>query len=409
VTTARRTVLVLNAGSSSLKYQVLDATSGQTAASGLVEEIGGPGRLRHTSHGGTHEQEVTCRDHTEALDAARTALREHGPDLDELDLFAVGHRVVHGGPDFSEPVLVDEDVVRTIEDLVPLAPLHNPGNLEGIRGALTRFPDTPQVAVFDTAFHQSLPAAAHTYAVPASWREEHRVRRYGFHGTSHRHVSRRTAELLGREPRECNVIVLHLGNGASACAVRAGESVDTSMGLSPLEGLVMGTRSGDVDPALGAYLERVAGLAQGAYEQALNRSSGLKGLAGVSDLREVEARRTAGDPGATLAVDVMVHRLRKYVGAYAVTLGRVDAIAFTGGIGEHSSLVRREVLDGLGILGVELDEDANDDGPPERLVTASTSRIPAWVVPTNEELEIARACLAVLEPSVPGDADSAPS
>ena len=404
-----RTVLVLNAGSSSLKYQVLDAASGETAASGLVEEIGGPGRLKHTAHGKTHEQRVTCRDHTEALDAARSALREHGPDLDRLDLFAVGHRVVHGGPDFSEPVLLDDDVVRTIEDLVPLAPLHNPGNLEGIRGALSRFPDTPQVAVFDTAFHQSLPPAAHTYAVPASWREDHRVRRYGFHGTSHSYVSRRTAELLGREPGECNVIVLHLGNGASACAVRAGESVDTSMGLSPLEGLVMGTRSGDVDPAMGAYLERVAGLDQTAYEEALNRASGLRGLAGVSDLREVESRRTAGDADATLAVDVMVHRLRKYIGAYAVTLGRVDAIAFTGGIGEHSSLVRGEVLSGLAILGVELDAQANNDGPPERLVTTGTSRIPAWVVPTNEELEIARACLMVVQPSTHPDSDDAPS
>jgi acetate kinase len=218
-------------------------------------------------------------------------------------------------------------------------------------------------------------------------------------------VSRRTAELLEREPGECNVIVLHLGNGASACAVRAGESVDTSMGLSPLEGLVMGTRSGDVDPALGAYLQRVAGLDQAAYLEALNRASGLKGLAGVSDLREVESRRTAGDADAALAVDVMVHRLRKYVGAYAVTLGRVDAIAFTGGIGENSSLVRREVLGGLGILGVALDEAANDDGEPERLVTTATSRIPAWVVPTNEELEIARACLLVVQPSNPKESD----
>ena len=388
-----RIVLVVNAGSSSLKYQVLDAASGGTAASGIVERIGGPGRLRHTSNGQRHERQVTCHDHTEALDAARAALREHGPDLDELDLFAVGHRVVHGGPSFSEPVIIDDDVVRAIEELIPLAPLHNPGNLEGIRGALSRFPDTPQVAVFDTAFHQTLPAAAHTYAVPAPWREDHRVRRYGFHGTSHRYVSRRTAELVGREPGACNVIVLHLGNGASACAVRGGESVDTSMGLSPLEGLVMGTRSGDVDPALGAYLRRVAGLDGTAYETALNKESGLLGLAGVSDLREVESRRADGDADAALAVDVMVHRLRKYIGAYAVVLGRVDALAFTGGIGENSSLVRAEVLSGLGVLGVELDTGANDEGEPERRVTTDGSRIPAWVVPTNEELEIARACL----------------
>ncbi|MFW5469594.1 acetate/propionate family kinase [Knoellia sp. CPCC 206435] len=391
-----RTVLVVNAGSSSLKYQVLDADTGETSATGLVERIGGPGRLRHTSDCETHEQDVTCRDHTEALDAARTALREHGPDLGELGLFAVGHRVVHGGPDFTEPVVIDDDVVATITDLVPLAPLHNPGNLEGIRGARAAFPDVPQVAVFDTAFHQTLPAEAFTYAVPAPWREQHRVRRYGFHGTSHRYVSRRTAELLGRAPEDCNVIVLHLGNGASACAVRSGRSVDTSMGMSPLEGLVMGTRSGDVDPALGAYLGRVAGLDPSAYDDALNKASGLKGLTGASDLREVEDRRAAGDPDATLAFDVMVHRLRKYVGAYAVLLGRVDAIAFTGGIGENSSAVRSAVLSDLEVLGVELDEAANDGRGTERRVTTAGSRVAAWVVPTNEELEIARACLAVL-------------
>lgn len=395
-----RPVLVVNAGSSSLKYSVLDAESGETAAEGIVERIGGTGRLKHTRDGETSELEVTCRDHAEALDAARRALREHGPDLATLDLVAVGHRVVHGGPDFTEPVLVDDDVLAAVEDLVPLAPLHNPANLEGIRSAREAFPDVPQVAVFDTAFHQSLPLAAHTYAVPREWRERHRVRRYGFHGTSHRYVSRRTAELVGRRPEECNVVVLHLGNGASACAVREGRSVDTSMGLSPLEGLVMGTRSGDVDPALGAYLERVAGLDGTAYDTALNKESGLLGLAGVSDLREVESRREAGDEDAALAVDVMVHRLRKYVGAYAVLLGRVDAIAFTGGIGENSSLVRAEVLGGLGILGVELDEDANDDGEPERLVTTPSSRIPVWVVPTDEELEIARACLDVLDAQV---------
>ncbi|WP_404382755.1 acetate kinase [Knoellia locipacati] len=395
--TTARPVLVVNAGSSSLKYQVLDAASGETEASGIVDRIGGAGHLKHTTGGTTHQQDVSCADHAEALEAARSALREHGPDLGGIDLFAIGHRVVHGGPRFTEPVLVDDDVVAAIEELVPLAPLHNPANLEGIRSARSSFPDVPQVAVFDTAFHQTLPAAAHTYAVPAAWRDEHRVRRYGFHGTSHRHVSRRTAELLGRDPNECNVIVLHLGNGASACAVLGGQSVDTSMGLSPLEGLVMGTRSGDVDPALGAYLERVAGLDPTAYDTALNKESGLKGLAGASDMREVEARREAGDADAALAVDVMVHRLRKYVGGYAVTLGRVDAIAFTGGIGEKSPLVRGLVLDGLGILGVELDRRANEEGEPERAVTTASSRIPAWVVPTNEELEIARACLAVLE------------
>ena len=393
---AAHTVLVVNAGSSSLKYQVLDATTGETAATGLVEQIGGEGRLRHTSGGRTHEVDVTCPDHRSALEAARSALREHGPDLVTNPPFAVGHRVVHGGPRFTEPVLVDDGVVAAIRELVPLAPLHNPANLEGILSARESFPGVPQVAVFDTAFHQSLPARAHTYAVPAEWRERHQVRRYGFHGTSHRYVSRRTAELLDRGPDDCNVIVLHLGNGASACAVQGGRSIDTSMGLSPLEGLVMGTRSGDVDPALGAYLARVADLDATAYDEALNKASGLLGLAGVSDLRELERRRSTGDASAALAFDVMVYRLRKYVGAYAVALGRVDAIAFTGGIGENSVEVRAAVLSGLGALGVVLDEDANAQGRPERLVTSPESSIRAYVVPTNEELEIARACLAVL-------------
>ena len=393
---ASRTVLVVNAGSSSLKYEVVDAVTGRTAASGMVDRIGGAGRLRHTTGDDTHERDVTCRDHGEALGAAREALREHGPDLSGAGLYAVGHRVVHGGPRFSAPVVVDDDVVEAIRSLVPLAPLHNPANLEGILSARESFPGVPQVAVFDTAFHQTLPREAHTYAVPAEWREQHRVRRYGFHGTSHRYVSQRTAELLDRAPEDCAVIVLHLGNGASACAVKAGRSIDTSMGLSPLEGLVMGTRSGDVDPALGAYLARVADLDARSYDEALNFRSGLLGLAGVSDLRELEQRRADGDEAAALAFEVMTYRLRKYVGAYAVALGGVDAIAFTGGIGENSAPVRAAVLDGLGALGVELDPEANEDGEPERRVTAVTSRVPAWVVPTREELEIARACLSVL-------------
>ena len=393
---AGHTVLVVNAGSSSLKYQVLDAVSGRTSASGIVDRIGAPGHLRHTTGDETHERDVTCRDHREALRAARDALREHGPDLSAEGLLAVGHRVVHGGPEFTAPVVVDDDVIEAIRSLVPLAPLHNPANLEGILSARESFPGVPQVAVFDTAFHQTMPREAHTYAVPAEWRDRHQVRRYGFHGTSHRYVSGRTAELLGRAPEDCAVIVLHLGNGASACAVLGGRSIDTSMGLSPLEGLVMGTRSGDVDPALGAYLCRVADLDAKAYDEALNFRSGLLGLAGVSDLRELEQRRASGDDEAALAFEVMTYRLRKYVGAYAVALGRVDGIAFTGGIGENSASVRAAVLDGLGALGVALDPEANAAGEPERCITAGGSRVPAWVVPTREELEIARACLWVL-------------
>jgi acetate kinase len=393
---AAHPVLVINAGSSSLKYQVVDAVTGGTAATGIVERIGGAGHLRHTSAGRTHDRDVSVTDHAGALEAARAALREHGPDLDQLELFAVGHRVVHGGARFSAPVLVDDQVLRAVRDLRALAPLHNPANLEGIQTALTAFPGVPQVAVFDTAFHQSMPPRAYTYAVPRDWREDHRVRRYGFHGTSFAYVSRRACEVLGRDAAQTNLVVLHLGNGATACAVEAGRSVDTSMGLSPLEGLVMGTRSGDVDPALGAYLGRAAGLDAAAYDEALNQASGLKGLAGVSDLREIVHRREAGEPDATLAFDVMTYRLRKYVGAYAAALGRVEAIVFTGGIGENSSEVRAAVLGGLGVLGVELDGPANAGGEPERLVTTPGSRVAGLVVPTNEELEIARACLTVL-------------
>jgi acetate kinase len=277
-----------------------------------------------------------------------------------------------------------------------LAPLHNPANATGIEQAMLAFPGTPQVAVFDTAFFRTLPPAAYTYAIDRTVARAHQVRRYGFHGTSHEYVSEQVALSLGRDPLVLNQIIAHLGNGASVSAVRGGVAVETSMGLTPLEGLVMGTRSGDVDPALGAYLCRVAGLDAAAYDKALNHTSGLKGLAGVSDLREIVQRREAGDPDAVLAFDVMTYRLRKYVGAYAAALGRVDAIVFTGGIGENSAAVRAAVLGGLGVLGVELDGAANADGEPERVVTTPGSRVAGLVVPTNEELEIARACLTVL-------------
>ncbi len=368
-------VLVVNAGSSSLKYQLIEPRSGRTGAKGLVERV---------------------TDHRAALDQAMTDLDAAGHRLDAQHLLAIGHRVVHGGSRFSAPVLIDDGVRSAIADLVQLAPLHNPANLHGIQATTAAFPDIPQVAVFDTAFHQSIPAPAHTYAVPRSWREEHHVRRYGFHGTSIAYVSRRAAELLGRAPGDTNLVVLHLGNGCSACAVRGGRSVETSMGLSPLEGLVMGTRSGDVDPALGAYLSRAAGLDAAAYDEGLNRASGLLGLAGVSDFREVTGRRAAGDAAAALAFDVAVHRLVKYVGAYAAVLGRVDAVVFTGGIGEHSAELREAVLGRLDILEIHLDARANAAVRGEACVTTGASRVAGWVVPTNEELEIARACATLL-------------
>ena len=359
-------VLVINAGSSSLKFQLIDVSSRATLVKGLIERV--------TYHGA----------------ALTEALRRIGADGHDLDgLVAVGHRVVHGGASFSDPAVITAEVRAEVERLVPLAPLHNPAGLLGIDAALAAFPDVPHVAVFDTAFHQSMPPAAHTYAVPAAWREELRVRRYGFHGTSIGYVSRRAAALLGRPVDVTDLVVLHLGNGCSAAAVHAGRSVDTSMGMTPLEGLVMGTRSGDVDPALGAYLERVAGLDAAAYDTALNKASGLLGLAGASDFREILDRRAAGDPDACLAFDVVVHRLVKYVGAYAAELGRVDALVFTGGIGEHAAPLRAALIERLTLLGLVLDASANETGAGERSITSRESRIPALVIPTNEELEIA--------------------
>ncbi|GAA4405273.1 acetate kinase [Fodinibacter luteus] len=394
--TDRPHVLVVNAGSSSLKYQLIDATSGRTVAVGLVSEIGGASHHRHEVEGHRHDADVHCPTHTAAFALARAALGAHGPGPAGGDLVAVGHRVVHGGRRFTQPVLVDDGVVEALRDLAPLAPLHNPANVEGIVRAQEAFPGLPHVAVFDTGFHATLPEAAHTYAVPRAWRERHDVRRYGFHGSSYAWVSRRTAELMGRDPSDLAMVVLHLGNGASACAVDGGRSVETSMGLSPAEGLVMGTRSGDVDPALGGYLARVAGLSAQEYDRALNRDSGLLGLAGVSDFRELSQRREDGDADAGLAFDVTVHRIRKYVGAYAAVLGRLDALVFTGGIGERSAALRAAVVDGLGVLGLHLDAAANADGPAERRVSDATSSAPVWVVPTDEEREIARAALEVL-------------
>jgi acetate kinase len=385
-----RTVLVINAGSSSLKYQLIDTDSKVTLASGLIERIGeAASPARHVAGDADHRRTASCPDHVAAFALLLESFEEHGPALSEVGLFAIGHRVVHGGAQFTSSVLITDEVVDEVRRLIPLAPLHNPGNLEGIEVARRVFGHLPQVAVFDTAFHQTMPPAAYTYAVPEEWREQHRIRRYGFHGTSHAYVSRRAAALLGRAPEDVNVIVLHLGNGVSLTAVEGGRSVETSMGVSPLEGLVMGTRSGDVDPALGAHLARTIGMTTEEYDHALNRQSGLVGLTGSGDFRELVAGLEAGDPRATLAFDVVVHRLVKYVGAYAAVLGRVDALAFTAGIGEHSPQLRAAVLERLGILGVELDADANADASGEALITTASSRVAAYVVPTAEELEIA--------------------
>ena len=392
-------VLVLNAGSSSLKYSLVDGETGQAAAQGVVERIGeSSGILTHRGPDGEHTVEQGVDSHEKALAAAVEAFETHGPDLDEAGLVAVGHRVVHGGDRFSAPARVDDDLVAEVRELVPLAPLHNPGNLEGIEVARRLFPDVPQVAVFDTAFHQTLPEHAYTYAVPLSWRDEHRVRRYGFHGTSHAYVSREAARVLDRDPDEVNLVVLHLGNGCSAAAVAGGRSVDTSMGLTPLEGLVMGTRSGDLDPALHAHLHRQEGWSLEEIDRVLNKESGLVGLAGENDFRELRRLVEEGDEGARLAFDIYCYRIRKYVGAYFAVLGRVDAIVFTAGVGQHSAAVRSASLAGLDTFGIEVDLAANEEasGGEAAVVSTAESRVAVLVVPTNEEGEIARQALAVV-------------
>jgi len=391
-------VLVVNAGSSSLKYSLVDGETGEAPADGTVERIGeSTGRLTHESAGGKQTEERSFADHEEALKAALDAFDQHGPPLTDVEVVAVGHRVVHGGEQFSAPTLIDDDVVAAVEKLVPLAPLHNPANLEGIAVARKLFPDLPQVAVFDTAFHQTMPPVAYTYAVPRAWTTEHHVRRYGFHGTSHAYVSRRAAEVLGREVEAVNVVVLHLGNGASAAAVRGGVSIDTSMGLTPLEGLVMGTRSGDLDPAVHMYLHRSLGWSLEDVDEALNRESGLKGLAGVNDFREVMRLRADGDRDAALAFDVYCYRIRKYVGAYFAALGSLDAVVFTAGVGENSPELRAAVLGGLDRLGICVDDDRNAapiEGPT--VISPDDADVAVLVVPTDEEYEIARQTLEIV-------------
>ncbi|NML53435.1 acetate kinase [Streptomyces sp. R302] len=394
-------VLVLNSGSSSVKYQLLDMSDGSRLAQGLVEQIGEEtSRLAHTplQGGGSAPRERTgpIPDHAAALKAVAEELAADGLGLDSPELAAIGHRVVHGGLRFTEPTIIDEEVIAEIERLVPVAPLHNPANLLGIRTAMAMRPDLPQVAVFDTAFHTTMPESAARYAIDVETADAYRIRRYGFHGTSHAYVSRATAKLLGKEPEEVNVIVLHLGNGASASAVRGGRCVDTSMGLTPLEGLVMGTRSGDIDPAVTFHLKRVAGMDADEIDALLNKKSGLVGLCGDNDMREIRRRIDAGDERAALAFDIYVHRLKKYIGAYYAVLGRVDAVAFTAGVGENAAPVREAAIAGLEELGLAVDAELNAvrSGEP-RIISPEYARVAVAVVPTDEELEIARQTFAL--------------
>jgi acetate kinase len=392
-------VLVVNSGSSSFKYQLIEMDTETVLASGLVERIGEPtGHAKHVSGDHSWERDLPIPDHTAGFQVMLDAFEADGPELTgEAEVVAVGHRVVHGGKRFYEPTLVTDLVKINIEDLADLAPLHNPANLQGIEAAQKAFPDVPHVAVFDTAFHETLSPAAYTYAIDAALAEKHRIRRYGFHGTSHKFVSEAAARFLDRPLADTKSIVLHLGNGASACAVDGGRSIDTSMGLTPLEGLVMGTRSGDIDPAVLFHLARKAGLSPAELDDQLNRHSGLLGMSGHGDMRDVIEAADAGDEAAQIALDVYLHRLKHYVGAYYAELGRVDAIVFTAGVGENNALVRAGALAGLEELGIEIDPARNESGERgARRICTDASRVAVLVIPTNEELEIARQTLSIV-------------
>ncbi|MFJ8957615.1 MULTISPECIES: acetate kinase [unclassified Streptomyces] len=395
-------ILVLNSGSSSVKYQLLDMADHSRLALGLVERIGEEtSRLKHTplaTGGAAREQNRPIADHEEALKAVAEELAQDGLGLDSPELAAIGHRVVHGGKLFTQPTVIDDAVLKEVERLIPVAPLHNPANLTGIRTAQALRPDLPQVAVFDTAFHTTMPESASRYAIDVKTADEHRVQRYGFHGTSHAYVSRKTAALLGKQPEDVNVIVLHLGNGASASAVRGGQCVETSMGLTPLEGLVMGTRSGDVDPAVIFHLMRVGMMSADEIDDLLNKKSGLIGLCGDNDMREIRRRIDEGDEEAKLAFDIYVHRLKKYIGSYYAVLGRVDAIAFTAGVGENAAPVREAAVAGLEELGLAVDGELNSVRSDEpRFISPEYARVAVAVVPTDEELEIAQQTYALVQ------------
>ena len=394
-------ILVLNSGSSSLKYQLFDMNDHSVLAKGAAERIGETGsRIVHRELDAAEQIDADSpiADHGMAIDRIVTILSESGVLSDGDGLAGIGHRVVHGGETFFEPTRIDDEVVSVIRSLESLAPLHNPANLVGIEVARERRPDLPQVAVFDTAFHRTIPPHAYHYAIPREWYEKHGVRRYGFHGTSHAYVAREAAAFLGRPPEELNLIVLHLGNGASACAIAGGRSIDTSMGLTPLEGLVMGTRSGDLDPALIFHVARESGASLDEIDTALSSESGLEGLCGSADLRDVLARERDGDEDSAIAVGVYLYRIRKYIGAYTAALGRVDGLVFTAGVGENSAEIRGRICQGLDALGIEIDSERNDArGNSPRAIHTRESRVDVLVVPTNEELEIALQTLRCIE------------
>ena len=396
-------IIVVNSGSSSIKYEVFELEGLVATAKGLLERIGAQdSRLKHRwlTPSGKWEEIVETRhvaNHREGFSFILEVSNRARSGGQVPEIFAVGHRVVHGGEKFSQPAIIDDAALKTIEELIPLAPLHNPANVTGIKVMRELLPAVPQVAVFDTAFHQTMPARAFHYALPAEFYRSYDVRRYGFHGTSHQYVSGEAARHLGRPLETLNLITLHLGNGASATAIERGKSIDTSMGLTPLEGLVMGTRCGDLDPAVHFYLARKTGRPFEEIEGILNKESGLKGICGVNDMREIQDRAHGGDVQAELALEMFCYRVKKYIGAYYAALGWADAIVFTGGIGENSAAVRAKSCEGLSALGINLDERRNNaDAPGIREIQDKGSRVRILVIPTNEEHEIARQTVEVI-------------
>ena len=393
-------VLVINCGSSSLKFQLINSESEAVLAKGLCERIGIDGRLTYQPAGGEKNvSEKAMPTHTEAIQFVIDALTDADTgvvkSLDEIG--AVGHRVVHGGEKFAKSVVVTPEVKAAIAECNDLAPLHNPANLIGIEACESLMPGTPQVVVFDTAFHQTMPEKAYMYGLPYEYYEKYKVRRYGFHGTSHSFVSKRVAEIVGKQYNATKTIVCHLGNGASVSAVLNGESVDTSMGLTPLEGLVMGTRSGDIDPAIMEFIAKKENLDIAGIMNVLNKKSGVEGVSGVSsDFRDLEAAAKAGNKRAELAIDVFAYRVAKYVGAYTAAMNGVDNIVFTAGIGENAGTVRTAVCSYLGYLGITIDEEANAKRGEEIVISTPDSKVKVLVVPTNEELAIARETVALV-------------
>ena len=394
-------ILVINCGSSSLKYQLINSETEGVLAKGLCERIGIDGMLTYQPEGGEKEKsEIAMPTHTEAINAVLAALtnEKSGVIKSLSEVGAVGHRVVHGGEKFTSSCLINDESMKAIEECNDLAPLHNPANLIGIRACQELMPGVPMVAVFDTAFHQTMPDVAYTYGIPYEYYEKYKVRRYGFHGTSHSYVSKRTAEIVGKPYDQMKIIVCHLGNGASLSAVKNGKSVDTSMGLTPLEGLIMGTRSGDMDPAIMEFIAKKENLDIAGVMNVLNKKSGVLGLSGVSsDFRDIEEAAEAGNDRAAKALAAYNYRVVKYIGAYTAAMDGVDVIAFTAGLGENGKSMRKAVCEHLSYLGIKIDDEANSVRGKDIVISTPDSKVKVMVIPTNEELAIARETLALVK------------